>query len=303
MNNRSRQVKSGAAGRRTAVVLVALLAAAALSQCKSEKPVGTTFRAAVVFVKGSAAKIAAEGSRDLHPGDFLNEKDTIKTGADSAIEIVFGHDQSIVRLQSNAELQLATLRTMEANEQNIDLNLKQGSALNHLEKLSKNSKYMIHSPSAIASVRGTSFEMVVDGNTSIVLVAAGAVRVDAATGPKRSHDLEKNQMVIVTAESTGEKPRTDEKEVGKNLPEYEQMKTRLTEMSPLVQKAEGIVITKSEVELRKKYNRELELLSLKDGRQLRGVVVDQQGERLIVHAVDGVHIIKRSDILKVKMLQ
>lgn len=157
------------------------------SKPESEIVRGTTLRAAVVFVKGQVSVMRDEEMK-LHRGDLLNESDIILTGAGGALDISLT-DSSVVRVKENSKLILKQLR--EDNGFQIKINLASGRVLNIIEKEKKTSNFYVETPSAVAAVRGTSFEVNASENESMVFVVEGAVEVISLNSTKNIYILEK----------------------------------------------------------------------------------------------------------------
>ena len=95
----------------------------------------------------------------------LEATDTIKTGPDSSTEIVF-NTSNVIHLEENSELKLSLLAANPAVE------LQSGAlvaVLKRLKRLSKEEQQLItvRAPTAVGSVRGTSFFVKVENSLNI----------------------------------------------------------------------------------------------------------------------------------------
>ncbi len=105
-------------------------------------------------------------------GDFLYPGDLIRTGKGAGLEIfVKGH--GILRLAENAELAMSNF-----SEKSARVNVRKGSVGFFLKKQSANRDFKVSTPTAIASVRGTTFLVSVENlRESRVALFSGAVQV------------------------------------------------------------------------------------------------------------------------------
>ncbi|EMO52507.1 FecR family protein [Leptospira noguchii] len=265
------------------------------SKPESEIVRGTTLRAAVVFVKGQVSVMRDEEMK-LHRGDLLNESDIILTGAGGALDISLT-DSSVVRVKENSKLILKQLR--EDNGFQIKINLASGRVLNIIEKEKKTSNFYVETPSAVAAVRGTSFEVNASENESMVFVVEGAVEVISLNSTKNIYILEKSKLVTVNKD--GEIESIDISKLNATLPEYKEMRKNLGSLdSELLLDVQNLKSAKTEEELSKVYDLSIERIIMKDGRELRGVVVSQKKGKLVVQTLQGSYILDEDAIDKIK---
>ncbi|TGK33412.1 iron dicitrate transport regulator FecR [Leptospira gomenensis] len=256
---------------------------------------GTPLKAAVVFVKGEATVIR-ETEIKLHQGDLLNEADVILTGAGGAVDIGLT-DSSVIRVKENSRLILKELR--ENNGSQIRMNLAAGRLLNVVEKERKGSNYFVETPSAVAAVRGTSFEVSASEEESVVFVAEGAVEVTSLNSAKKVYILEASKLVTVNKD--GEVEAIDLAKMNSTLPEYKDMRKNLGTLdSELLSDVQNLKTAKTEEELSKMYDLSIEHIIMKDGRELRGVVVSQKKGKLVVQTLKGSYILDEDAVDKIK---
>ncbi|EMI71696.1 FecR domain-containing protein [Leptospira noguchii] len=265
------------------------------SKPESEIVRGTTLRAAVVFVKGQVSVMRDEEMK-LHRGDLLNESDIILTGAGGALDISLT-DSSVVRVKENSKLILKQLR--EDNGFQIKINLASGRVLNIIEKEKKTSNFYVETPSAVAAVRGTSFEVNASENESMVFVVEGTVEVISLNSTKNIYILEKSKLV--TLNKDGEIESIDISKLNATLPEYKEMRKNLGSLdSELLLDVQNLKSAKTEEELSKVYDLSIERIIMKDGRELRGVVVSQKKGKLVVQTLQGPYILDEDAVDKIK---
>ena len=135
--------------------------------------------ARVSHINGQVTMTCGETStvKPVTKGTILWEKDTIRTGPGSTVNLEFS-DGSIVQLQSNSTLQLMVLRTYgETGMSDTRIKLLRGRTRNKvIPKSGPASRFEITTPSAAAAVRGTEYRVRVgDDKSSTVEVLRGMV--------------------------------------------------------------------------------------------------------------------------------
>lgn len=99
------------------------------------------------------------------PQMILHEKDEIRTAKGGFVEILLDQEGGSGRLELNekSHLRLSTLAGHPASEEKSTfLDLAIGRVLVHAEKLKRDSKFEIRTPTATTGVRGTVFEVSVE---------------------------------------------------------------------------------------------------------------------------------------------
>ncbi len=292
-SNRKLTLVLGAA----ASVLLAVGAAFILLQ-KREVP-SKASKGIVIFVSGQAEIERAGKTTPIQSGDVVLPADRIRTTT-GHVDLHLA-DQSILRIRENADVTFEKLARTTGGDPALGIGLKSGRVLNMIPKIGKEGSYNIMTPTAIASVRGTSFDASVDRETSSIVVIEGKVEVEEKVGSKKTYVLEANDRVTVGEKS--EKQR-DPGLADKSRPEYAEMQQHLEQFSPAVRQAVmGLAEAKTEDDLRKIYNQEIELIQLKSGRTLRGVVVSQMDGQLIIQSTDGSYVVNELDVLKIQYVR
>ncbi|MEK7606675.1 MAG: DUF5667 domain-containing protein [Patescibacteria group bacterium] len=157
---------------------------------------------------------------DANTGMELHENDSIKTGADGQVTIIF-HDSSSSRLGRNSEI-LIENASLDETTQTIGVRLASGRVWSRILKLlDKDTTFEIRTSSTVATVRGTTLDVAVDeAETATVSVAEGVVDVvavetervaDEKTGKPRFKiakklakvKVEKDKMVEIPKNKTG----------------------------------------------------------------------------------------------------
>ena len=113
--------------------------------------------ATIRSVHGSAqASIGGGPVQPLRPNMPLTEGATIQTGADSAVDLQVNGRTSTVRMTADTTMTLKTMKTLGEDSETM-LDLKVGTLLGSVKKISNNSKYELRTPRGVTRVRGGGF--------------------------------------------------------------------------------------------------------------------------------------------------
>ena len=108
----------------------------------------------IVFMIGNVTIIGQDNlSRKAELLETLQESDIIKTGEKSQVTIQI-KDLGILRILENSEIKLESISDIERG---TNINLEKGSIFSKLSKIKKDKHYIVHTPTTVASVRGTEF--------------------------------------------------------------------------------------------------------------------------------------------------
>jgi len=122
--------------------------------CTISSPAGTV----QVQKKGSTAWTNAAAGTKLEAGDSL------KTESDGSAVLLF-FDGSSMEVKANSQILVSEMSITGTGSTSIGLNQIVGSTINRVAKLvDSSSKYEVDTPAAVAVVRGTVFDLVVDEN-------------------------------------------------------------------------------------------------------------------------------------------
>ena len=117
-------------------------------------------------------------------GEILAGGDTIRT-ADGARAVLTYFEGSTVSIEPNTELTIETASALSDGSTVVVMQQSVGRTWHVVTKLiTGNSKYEVKTPSSTASVRGTAFEVVSDGEVTVVTTTEGTV-VDQVADPDR----------------------------------------------------------------------------------------------------------------------
>ena len=279
------------------VLLISAVAILPHIQCKPDSNIKEKKVGVITFIKGDAVKITGNTEEPLHHGDILQSDLVIKTKDKSMVDITFS-DKSIVRLKEFTTLKLSLMAESKKGGQLTDLELNTGKIVNVVNKINEDGHYTVKAPTAIAGVRGTVFEVSADTETT-VFVAEGEVEVNGLIGKEENHSLLKDRGVTIRGEKDylfGEEKKTEEL-----LKEAGEMKGNKTDISEeTIKLTSKLANVKTEEELSKVFNKDIEIIIMKDGRTLRGVIVSMSEGKLLVQTIKGSHFINEAEVQKVK---
>ncbi len=133
--------------------------------------------AVVTFSVGEALFFKDNAWRKLEVGSLLLERDRVKTGEASTVDIQIG--QSVVRVKENSEVLLSTIyRDSATGMESSTLDLSVGVVLAKPKKLMKGESFLVKTPTAVAGVRGTMFTVeTTEARDTRVAVLDGKVEV------------------------------------------------------------------------------------------------------------------------------
>jgi len=165
-----------------------------LSSCsKYEAP----FRAEVTFITGTLKINNIEASA----GNTVIKDDILKTGKKSEATIQIT-DTAVITLKPETELRFENILRNNDDTRSISMELNKGKTLHNV--LKKGTEYSVKAPTAVASVRGTTFEVSETGSKTFIAVEAGTVAVRKISGKIKNHKLTEGQKqgteeIILTA--------------------------------------------------------------------------------------------------------
>ena len=163
----------------TLAVALAVTVTAASLQAQTQQG-----KAEVRAIKGSATyAIGGGAAMPLKVGTVLPPGATVQTGAGSVVDLFLGNSAGVVRVAENTTLGLDKLTITDTGADTVienQLNLKEGTMLFNVNKLSAASKYEIKLPNGVAGIRGTQGRC--NSNAYIVLLGGTLVFVHAPPG-------------------------------------------------------------------------------------------------------------------------
>lgn len=165
-------------------------------------------------------------------GTLIRQSDFIKTGDNTYASIIL-FESSIIRLDSNTEIQLQEL-IEQAGETSITLQQETGRTWHTVQKISGIDNYDVQTPTTVASVRGTTFDInVTETGKTDVIVINGTVIVSSTENGSVINTIEVNgnESVTVEPEKINESLETTSFEkddwIRKNLNEDEELREEI----------------------------------------------------------------------------
>ncbi|MCK9364131.1 MAG: Ig-like domain-containing protein [Syntrophales bacterium] len=151
-----------------------------------------------------------EGNVDVTPpgkaavkanmGDPLNVGDIIRTKSKSKCEITF-MDGSILRLAESSRLRVTEF-SQEKEKRNATIDLFRGKVQNIVKAASNQSKYEVHTPTAVCGVRGTQFYTYYQSGVSGAVVTEGTVYAYSSNKPGEVRMIGVGQAMVVKDANT-----------------------------------------------------------------------------------------------------
>jgi hypothetical protein len=131
-------------------------------------------------------------------GMFLYQSDVVKTGDNTSASIIL-FESSIIRLDSNTEVKLKEI-IQEAGKTSVTIQQDAGRTWNTVLKVSGIDDYDVQTPTTVASVRGTSFDVYIQSeNLTDVGVGRGVVVISKIISGNvfDSIELKSNEAVSI----------------------------------------------------------------------------------------------------------
>jgi len=172
------------------IMFLAMAAAVSLS-CKKDAEESFMVQNIIGDVKVSINKAEKTASQ----GDVLKANDRIITGAKSLADLLLSNN-CLVRVSENTSVKISSLIDKIGSETQMDMD--KGKLHVTLSKLSKGA-FSVKTPTAVASVRGTSFRVSVADDSSRIDVLKGKVSVNPVMKGMVIKDVEK---VVESSQTT-----------------------------------------------------------------------------------------------------
>jgi hypothetical protein len=198
-------------------ILIIASVAVCLTVCKKEDPDKTV---KVYSMVGDVKVVTGKKEKAAAVGDVLLAGDSIRTGADSIADILFG-TAGIIRVQPDSNIAIATL--MDPVTGDSQFNMSDGKINVTLAKLKKGD-FRVQTPTAVASVRGTTFRITADEK---------AMRLDVVTGAVKVNPVQNNTVVtkIEKMVETNQTVNLDKMAVKQSVEDNKEIK--VTELKPV----------------------------------------------------------------------
>jgi hypothetical protein len=170
-------------------MIMACVAVSVINVSCSHKP---NEEVKVIFLIGSADVTHKDGKTEPVSLKMLLQKEDIIKTKEGHILIQIG-DEILTRVESNTTVQMTKI----FDGQETKLALEQGQLISRVKKLGKNS-FIIKTPTAVASVRGTAYSVSYYKTRSVLAVKEGTVQIDTTVKNQEKHNMvgAGNTMVI-----------------------------------------------------------------------------------------------------------
>ncbi len=296
------------------ILLFSILTAPGCSKKEAPKSNGT-----ITFLSGEVKL----NNKKAFIGTKIKKDDIIKTGTNSIAVIQF-LQSAVITVRSNTDISIGELLLGKDKNDKIEITQNKGSTFNKIVK--KGIRYRIKTPTAIAGIRGTSFDVNIENNKGRFRILTGKIRLapvrEGKADEKKTIVLHEGKKITITEKSVEkvEKITHEEKEelVKFNkivlLPEVKKIETteepvKIKEISskviPEKLKEDIIKIEKKRTEIEKEDKKEevkrpkkltldelknrygpLSIIKTKDGKEYIGSF-KQKGNRIEVITVTG----------------
>ncbi|GEM_PF-1684863 len=133
--------------------------------------------AVVRAVRGTASysKDAGKTWKPVKVAFYLQPGTTVRTGVASTVDLFLGVNGPVVRITPDTELGLDKLYYEQNAVDTVietELNLTNGRILGNVRKLAEASRYEVKTPVGVAGIRGTEYDISVDGTVRILTGSA-----------------------------------------------------------------------------------------------------------------------------------
>jgi len=226
---------------RNLIISTAVVALVAVG-CGEKKEQASLDSAKFTYVKGD---VLVSG-KPATLGQTVSKDATIEVKNNSMAVLQFASSASIT-LKANSVLSIANLSKNDSGKPVIELSQNTGSSFSKIAK--GQSEFSIKTPTAVAGVRGTSFELEVgNGKTTKIKLLEGKVAV-AHVEPTATAEAVKEEMAKATVVEAGQKVEVDAKAVSKPQEISEGEKSSLQAMNTVeIAPASGKVVVPESVE-------------------------------------------------------
>lgn len=166
--------------------------------------IGVVVLAAAAFFYWHQHSLAAIGSLNIYSGDVdvvsgqnsqpgktglgIQAGDVLKVHSGSRVSIIL-KDGSVVRLEAGSEVAVAKLAYSGNKIKDAELDVKTGRIWSHDQAPGVGGDYKVETPTIVAAVRGTSFNLDYLGATSTVYVYTHSVNVNLKSNPNSGKEV------------------------------------------------------------------------------------------------------------------
>ncbi|MBN2158167.1 MAG: FecR domain-containing protein [Spirochaetes bacterium] len=155
------------------IILFALLSLAVISGCKKTGEGAGAF--IVQNYLGTVTIQGPGGNRLPEIGGPVSEGDTVMTAGKSSVDLVY-EESSLIRINEKTTVRIDSL--MKQVKNSTEVSLTGGSIFTTVQKLKADENFRVNTRTMVVAVRGTSFGVTADANSSQTEVLAGTVKVN-----------------------------------------------------------------------------------------------------------------------------
>jgi hypothetical protein len=252
----------------------------------------------VAGLHGLAVAINGAKEESVFFGNSYSQGQRIRTGKNTTLDLSL-YQGTIIRLRPLTEIIILKAVKNKADRPEYEIRLNSGSLLSLVNKSSVKGYFTLFTPDASLSVKGTSFETGISKSGTIVSVAEGTIKVLSVK------DSEPEMVSSGTELHMDQNGRIEKKENTDTAlllqSEMNQVLKAEKEVAAPMRRAieEAPSITEDKM-LTEDFLKNSETLTLNDGRELRGMVISQSGDRLLFQTRQSKVFINRQDINKIQ---
>ncbi|HOP63508.1 MAG TPA: FecR domain-containing protein [Spirochaetota bacterium] len=181
------------------LLLFALFSVFIVFSCgKKDSPLSESegeFDFKIQFVLGDVKIAAASGEKAAVQGDIVAVSDVITTGKKSVADLIYGKS-GVIRINENSRVTVTSIAAKTGSDTVMDMN--NGKVFLTLTKL-KGTGFKVKTPTAVASVRGTSFTVTSNKRGAKLAVVKGTVAVNPV---KEGKIIEEKTVSVETGKTT-----------------------------------------------------------------------------------------------------
>ncbi len=162
-------------------LIIAMSVAVLFAGCSKQAASVVQNDGSINFIMGDVKLVSNGVTNPANMGDKVTQGMVLKTGTKAIAEITF--QGSTIRINEKSSVVMTELsRSLNGNKEFTEFNVENGHVLFKVtRKLSQDEKFKVNTPTAVAGVRGTEFNVTVDKDKSIISCTEGKVAVKEST--------------------------------------------------------------------------------------------------------------------------
>lgn len=280
-----------AASLAAALVLVAGAVTFALNNTQDRLKAAVVYAGGNVVVMQPAEARSAAGAlwpgEDLNSGSILSAGAIIMTGPDSAADIALA-DGVVLRLKENTRLKVERMSQKRDGGRDFQIFVEYGRLLAVAEGLHRMDEFRVVTPDAFAEVRQTAFRISADDRGTIVHILRGGMEIRSRAVDGLPAIVESNQVAQVQATDIRPLLTTAPGSLYMDTRDSYELSRRITNLPSGSLAALGVGSDQndeSNVQATPPAGSKMtSQLNMKDGSSIRGQIVGQIGQRVLVES-------------------